>query len=248
MKSVPKTRTYILLRKASPITFQLRSRHKGTQPLLWYDQENEESKALRYLTNQPSIFEDEQKEPYILGSIVFEDGKLTIPHTLPSLQKFLELHPDNEANGGVVFKEYDPEKEHSARVDQEMVKFKAQEAVFSLEPETLEAVGRVMFGARVGSMSISEIKFDLLRRCETDGQTILDLAKDTSVKLVNLAKRALEANLLYVKENGVTLAWGSNKKNIVDLPFGVDHPKAIAQYFQTTEGVELMKNMMTKLT
>ncbi len=52
----------------------LASRNSRRFPLLWFDEEKGEQRALRYARNQQSPFEDEQDGNAILEPIVFEDG------------------------------------------------------------------------------------------------------------------------------------------------------------------------------
>jgi len=56
-----KDRQYYLLGGREPITYTLSSRHTQRYPLLWFDPETNEQRALRYATNQNSPFVDEKK-------------------------------------------------------------------------------------------------------------------------------------------------------------------------------------------
>ena len=94
-------KTYKLKRDAAPLSFMLASRHTKRYPLLWFDENTGENRALRYSRNQKSVFEDEQDGNAILEPIIFEDGFLNVPKNNQVLQKFLTLHPQN----GIKFEE-----------------------------------------------------------------------------------------------------------------------------------------------
>jgi hypothetical protein len=74
MKREVKDRTYRLLRGSVPLAFVLPSKHTRRSPLLYFDEEKNENRVLRYATNQRSPFEDEQDGNAILSPIIFEDG------------------------------------------------------------------------------------------------------------------------------------------------------------------------------
>ena len=55
-----KDRTYYLISERQPITYTLASKHGVRHPLLWFDEEKGYARELRYASNQPSPFIDEQ--------------------------------------------------------------------------------------------------------------------------------------------------------------------------------------------
>ena len=90
-----KDRTYFLTGDRQPLTYTIKSRHTEKYPLLWFDNEKNEQRALRYATNQNSPFIDEQKGEVTLQHIMFKDGTLVVPKEKQALQKLLSLyHPD----------------------------------------------------------------------------------------------------------------------------------------------------------
>ena len=107
VKEDVKNKIYILKNNWRPLTYTLSNRHKPELPLQYFDEKNKTLKSLRYATNQESVFISEQTGEATLGSVVFEKGVLVVPHTNPTLQMFLDLHPKN----GLLFEEFNPEKE-----------------------------------------------------------------------------------------------------------------------------------------
>ncbi len=98
-----KDRNYYLTGNKSPLTYTIPSRHSERVPLLWFDEEKGEQRALRYATNQPSPLVDEQKGEVTLKHIVFRDGTLRVPKHQQALQKMLSLyHPWK----GIKYEEY----------------------------------------------------------------------------------------------------------------------------------------------
>ena len=86
-------KTYRLKRDVAPLSFMIPGRGTNRKPLLYWDEQRGENRALRYARNQKSPFEDEQDGNAIVEPIIFVDGMLRVPRTNPVLQKFLDCHP-----------------------------------------------------------------------------------------------------------------------------------------------------------
>ena len=80
---------YKLKRDAAPLTYMLASRNSARYPLMWFDEEQNINRPLRYAKNQKSPFEDEQDGNAILEPILFEDGILHVPKNNQVLQQIL---------------------------------------------------------------------------------------------------------------------------------------------------------------
>ena len=112
-KSITSIDKVYKLKIGNPLSYTLASRNHPRFPLMWFDEKNNQNRALRYCTNQKSPFEDEQDGNFIIEPIIFEDGFLRVPRTNPVLQQFLHYHPLN----GNIFVEVDKEKDAAAEVD-----------------------------------------------------------------------------------------------------------------------------------
>ena len=79
------------LKIGSPLSYTLASRNHPRFPLMWFDEKNNQNRALRYATNQKSPFEDEQDGNAIIESIVFEDGFLRVPKQILYYNNFFTI-------------------------------------------------------------------------------------------------------------------------------------------------------------
>ncbi|MBC8296414.1 MAG: hypothetical protein H8E55_11525 [Pelagibacterales bacterium] len=114
-----KDRQYYLRGLGSPLTYVLQSKSTRRKPLLWFDEEKNENREMRYASNQNSIFMDEQDSNAILEHIIFEDGVLFVPKTNQPLQKLLSLyHPKK----GRVYEE----KDHVADAKDQLVSIETE--------------------------------------------------------------------------------------------------------------------------
>jgi len=243
-----KERTYLLDGKATPITFQLRSRHTEHRDLQWFDKEYGYPRSMRYVTNQSTIFTDEQNEDNLrLGSIVFDDGKLTVPATNTVLQQFLELHPDNKANGGATFHEFDADKQARSELENEMKGFEAVAVALDMPIEDLEAVARVIFNERVDTMTSGEIKRDVVFFAKNKPDEFTSIANNSNIRMMNLAKKAISLNLIKIADDNVTVKWAVNGKEIVQLPFSKEPVETLAVWMKTNEGLQLVEALAAKM-
>lgn len=238
---------YLLSSTATPISFQLRSRHTIHRPLQWFDPKEGYERSLRYVTNQTTIFEDEQKEFYVLGSIVFEDGKLLVTPHQTILKDFLSKHPDNKANGGHAFYEFDPEVKAQEDLKLELAGYEAIACLLELDIADLEAIGRVYFAANVDQLTSGELKRDLIKKAKENPKKFMELANDSDVKMLNLVNRVIDYGLVKIKDDSVSVVWAANGKHITKLPFSTDPNLTFASYLKTDEGVELQKAFALKL-
>lgn len=240
-----KDRTYLVKGTNQPLTLKIPSRHTTRHALLWYDNEKNEQREIRYATNQNSPFKDEQKGEATLGHIVFKDGSLTVRKKEQSLQKILSLyHPLLN----VKYKELDTvEDAKDELVDLEM-EIDALNIARNIDIDQAEAILRVEMGSKVSEMSSKEIKRDLLIFAKQDAKLFIDLAKDDNVQLRNFAIKATEAGIIHLADDQRTFKWSSNNKKLMTVPFD-EHPyAAMAAFFKTDEGLEIYKSIEKKLS
>lgn len=248
-----KDRRYVLVSKATPVSFQLRSRHTEHQTLTFFDEEMGYPRALRYVTNQNTFFMDEQVEPFNLGVILFEDGELRVPAQQTVLQKFLAIHPDNQSNKedgrGGIFKELDVEQIAKQSLEREMAEHDALGLIFTMSPEDLEAVARVVLGSKIDSMDSYSVRRDLVLKAKEKGQAeeIIRLANDPVTKNKNIAKRAIDANLIKLNSDGMTVVWGDTGETICVLQASTDFLDSFAKYMRTDHGMTVLDQLLHKL-
>jgi len=239
--SAEKDRTYVLKKKNPPMQFFLRNRHKKQSPLQYYDEDGRILRSLCYSSNQISIFEDEQQGDVILGSVIFVNGKLTVPKTNPQLQKFLEVTPDN----GLVFEEFKPDEIAEKQITELELEMEALKVAMELKPAEMESIALTIFGSNVLKKKTAEIKRDLFVYAKDEPEHFLELASDDLTKLKGLAVRAESLNLCQYKSN----AFYNNDSLLCKVPFDeTDKYNTIARWMSTTdEGKAFLKFIETKI-
>lgn len=245
-KLVIEDKMYVLKRKSFPMSLMLNSRNTARKPLLYFNEETGENRALRYAKNQKSPFEDEQDGNAILETIVFEDGVLAVPKNNQVLQKFLAYHPEN----GSLFEELDTKKDASDQIDWMMVQLEAQNAAINLDLSTREAIGRIVLGSHIDRLSSEELKRDVLLYARNSPEDFLQMINDPELRLQNIAAKAFQDNLFVLKNNSRDIYFNmlDNKKKLMGIPFGDQPVKLLTAYLQSDEGLDLYKVLEKRYT
>lgn len=233
------------LKIGSPLSYTLASRNHPRFSLMWYDEKNNQNRALRYAVNQKSPFEDEQDGNVIIEPIIFEDGFLSVPKTNPVLQAFLQYHPLN----GNIYEEVNKEKDASEEVNDLNMEVDALVEARQLSLEQIETLTRVMFGKDPSMVSTAELKRDILVFAKTNPKEFLNILNDPELKFQSKVRRFFEEKLLILR-NGEKEVWfntSSNKKKMLSVPFGEDPYEMAGHFLQSDEGIDSLKMLETVL-
>jgi len=230
---------YKLLGEEAPLSFMLASRNSRRFPLLWFDEEKGEQRALRYARNQQSPFEDEQDGNAILEPIVFEDGFLSVPKSNQSLQKFLDLHPAKDVKYSVI----DKAKEASEIVQDLNTEVDALIAARELTIDQVEAITRVAFGTDPSSVTSTELRRDILLFARREPQGFLNILGDSTLMIDSLVQSFFDKGILTFRKNKKEVFFNTptNKKRMLTIPFGEDPLYVVSSYLQSDEGIEVLE-------
>jgi hypothetical protein len=239
VKLSPVDRIYKLKNDAAPLSFTLPSRNTRRYPLLWYDEDNNVNRPLRYAINQKSPFEDEQDGNAIVEPVIFESGFLRVPKNNPVLQQFLYYHPLN----GRSFEEVNHEKDASKEVEILNAEVDALVLARELGIEQMETVYRVMIGKDPSRVTTAELKRDILIMAKQDPRGFINVINDPMLKLQSTVHKFFEQKLLTFR-NGQKEVWfntTTNKKKMLLVPYGEDPYATVAMFFKSDEGIDALK-------
>ena len=239
-----KDRTYVLTGNRSPISWTIQTKHTARKPLLYFDEATGINREIRYATNQRSLFVDNQDGAVTLSHVMFLDGVLYVPKEEQNLQKLLSLyHPERNK----LWEEVDEVREAEDEIDVLELELEALNLVNEIDIEHLEAIMRTELGSTVASLSSKELKRDAYRFAKSQPVLFLELVQDEDIKLRNLANRAVEVGILQLTDDNTVFKFANGKK-VLTVPFEQHPYVALAQYFKTDEGVDLMKSITKKLS
>lgn len=236
---IVKDRTYRLKAKAAPLSFTIASRNSKRFPLLWYDEQNNVNRPLRYAVNQKSPFEDEQDGHAIIESITFERGLLYVPKNNPVLQEFLHYHPQN----GVLFEEIDNEADAQKQIEYLNVEVDALIKAKSLTIDELETVSRVLFGKDASNTSTAELKRDILIYARNYPSDFLEALSDPMLELQSKVHVFFDKGLLTFRKGNKEVWYNtnSNKNKMLNVPYGEDPYVLVSTFLKTDDGIESLK-------
>jgi hypothetical protein len=223
----------------SPLSYSLASRNHPRFPLMWFDENKNQNRPLRYAVNQKSPFEDEQDGNAIVEPIIFEDGFLSVSKTNPVLQEFLHYHPLN----GIVFAEVDEQKEAEAEVADMNIEIDALIAARELNIEQIETLTRVMFGKDPSLYPSDILKRDILVYAKSEPSEFLNILNDPQLQYQSKVRLFFENKLLALRNNDreVWFNTSTNKKKMISVPFGEDPYEMAGHYLQSDEGLDALK-------
>jgi hypothetical protein len=233
------------LKIGTPLSYTLASRNHPRFPLMWYDEKNNQNRALRYAVNQKSPFEDEQDGNAIIEPIIFEDGFLSVPKTNPVLQLFLYYHPLN----GSIFTEIDKEKDASSEMEDLNYEVDALIAARELSIDQVETLTRVMFGKDPSIISSAELKRDILIFAKRYPRDFLNILNDPELKFQAKVRLFFEKKLLVLRNSDKEVWYNTptNKKKMVSIPFGQDPYEIVEHFLQSDDGLDSLKMLEATL-
>lgn len=245
MKHNLKDKIYYLKDGSEPISFVLQSRSGKRAPLIWFDEEKQVNRALRYARNQKSPFEDEQDEHAIVEPIVFENGELRVDKTNVVLQRFLEMHPAF----GKVFLEFNSERE--AKKDLEMFDQEVEALIAAKEMsiEQCEDFLRGVVGGKVDNMTSQEIRRDVRVYARSNPYEFLTLTGDPSVRMKSNIIKFFETKMIQTRNQERDIYWNlpDNKKKLATLPEDVSKEDFLFEYFTSEENHPVYSRMLKEL-
>ena len=230
--------------EGNPLLYVIPSRHTRRKPLLYFNKETGVQEEIKYATNQTSPLVSEQKGQATLGHIAFRSGTLVVPARKQNLQKLLSLyHPLK----GVIYKEHDEVKNANADLEYLEAEVEALVASKQIEIDQAEAILRVEQGSGVSKMSSKEIRRDVMLMARNNPYLFLELLQDDSVQLRDLGVKATEAGIIKLSPDNRVFSWASNGRKLFSVPFE-EHPySALASWFKTDEGMEVLITIQKKL-
>lgn len=231
------SKLYKLIGGSAPMSFMLASRNTTARRLYYFD--GKVNRELRYARNQKSPFVDEQDGNFILEPIIFEDGFLKVEDTNPVLQRFLEIHPDN----GALFVEVDNKRDAEKELSYLEMEADALTKARSLDFPMMENIARIALSIDPSRISSQELRRDIIVFARNNPEEFLSVVNDPNVAHNGFVARLFNYGVLSVKRNSVHYNLPNNKSKMLVIPTGQDAQEAVASYFLTEEGIEVMATL-----
>ena len=210
--------------------------------------------TMRYSPYAESIWKSEQHPDSVmqLEPIVIE-GEKVVPVTNELLVEFLDAHPNNEANGGSVFRKRNIEAIADDQTEKDdfitRVRYRIMES--ASEPskqESLRAVGRTMgYTKEAKNPDLKYLKARLGQFMDEDpynhARRIHDMFDDPISKAISDIKLAVDMKELAYSSNNGNVKWTGNSEIITVIPAGKDWEKEFAAFILSPEGFDYKKEL-----
>lgn len=198
----------------------------------YYDEASDQVRKARYCSSEPSIFADEQAENPVKSPVMFTKGKLWVDKTKPNLKKFLDLHPQNEANGGALFRRVDFVKKAEVSIDSELL---TADAVILIRTKPVDELLTVATAYGMDTdRDFAEIKHDLMVRAKANPEGFIKSFDDPSVRMRAKVKKAVDYQVLKVNDDSVR--WYDTNSLILSVPAGMDGVDVMVRHLLTDKG------------
>lgn len=211
-------------------------------------------RKMRYSPYAESIWKDKQTdvEAMQIEPIVIE-GELVVPTSDTLKNEFLDRHPDNEANGGKIFRKRDlgfiadkgiEKTEFVAKVQMRII----TSATDPKLQEDLRAVGRAMgFTASANNPDLKFLKQDLFAFIDANpyqhALKVHDKFDDPVSKTISDIKLAVDMGELVYNSSSNIVKWAGHKDVITVIPSGKDWDKELAAFLLSPEGFDYKKEL-----
>ncbi len=212
-------------------------------------------RAIRYSRSATSIWKDEQSnsgEHVILEPIIIEGELIVNIHEDPMLIEFLDMHPNNEANGGQTFRKRNVTKIAQENVDVEEfitdVRYKIKEKLSNVaNQEEVRAIGRVLGYAEANYSDLNLLKKRLYEYINLNpyinAKKINDKFDDPVTKAMSNIRRAVDVGELVYSNSSNQVKWAGSQKHILVIPEGKEWLKHFAAYILSPDGFDVGKEL-----
>ena len=196
-----------------------------------YDKEQDTIRAIRYCSNEPSIYLDEQSQNAIREHIVFKDKTLIVPANKPNLQMYLDAHPGNKANGGNTFFEVNTER---------------HDAVSLVRDKSIDDLLPVAMYMNINiEQKNQEIRRELLMEAKANPKAFIEMFDNPMVKIRSAVKQAVDFQILRSRPDG--MYWFDTNRLILACPAGQEPVDVMTRFCLTEKGASVYDEVLNRL-
>ncbi len=211
--------------------------------VMHFDRAKNKQVALRYCPNEPSVYRDEQNDSSPKGGIVFREGRLFVSEDQQNLRSFLEMHPDNVANGGSTFRKVD----HAALAKKELEgDFLYADAVNLIRTKPVDEIMSVATAFAINTdRMVDEVRHDLLVFAKKNPKAFIEAFDNPVIETKAKVKKAMKYNV--ISHNGGHIVWTDTNKHIIAVPAGKDPVDIFVRYCMTESGSVVLNEIERQL-
>lgn len=233
---IPKV--YQTLGNKGGIFLKLRSKN-----ITVFDEGTNSVRQIRYCPGEASIFVDEQSPVSKLEHVVFENKIITVPYDKPNLRAFLDMHPDNKANGGSVFELANNDKRDEVELENE---FAVTDAIYLIKSKSIDDLLPIALALNIKTdQSDLSIKRALVQQAKKSPSKFMSLVDSPMVMARTTVVQSLDFQIVEERNGGVV--WFDTGKLIVSVPVGQDKVEVLTRFVMTDKGSTVLSELERQL-
>lgn len=209
-----------------------------------YDKESGRVRGLRYCPAENSVWIDEQSSNATVEQVVFNEKMLFVPVEKPNLLKFLQMHPGNKANGGMLFYEPEPKEKVAEKSLEE--EFMVNDAIAMIKNRPIDELLPVAMALNIDTNQKDiTIKQSLVRQAKGNPEKFMSLFDSPMVNARSVVMQAFDFQIVDSKNGGVV--WFDTGKLIVSVPVGQDKVDVLTRFVMTDKGSTILSELERQL-
>jgi len=174
---------------------------------------------------------------------VFREGRIFVPEDQQNLRDFLDMHPDNEANGGSIFRKIDHASLAKEKIEVDFLYADAVNLVRSKPVDEIVSVATA-FAVNTDRM-VDEVRHDLLVFAKKNPKAFIEAFDNPVIETKAKVKRAMKYNLISHKSGHIV--WTDTNKHIIAVPAGKDPVDIFVRYCMTETGSVVLDEIERQL-
>jgi len=208
-----------------------------------YDSEKDTVRSIRYCSNEPSIYVDEQSQNGRRAQIIFVDKMLGVPASQPNLQDYLDKHPGNVKNGGTTFFEINHEQKTDTLIQDE---FLIHDAISLIREKSIDELIPVILYLGISlEQRNQEIRRELLIEAKSNPKAFIELFDNPLVRMRASISLAASHGILRINQDGVF--WTDSNRLILATPVGQDGVDMMTKFCLSEKGSLVHQEILKRL-
>jgi hypothetical protein len=196
------------------------------------DPETKKIRALRYCPHLAQV-----------GQVLFDKKYLTVYPDQPNLSAFLDNHPDNKANGGILFQLMNKEETFEADIESE---FKINDAISIIKSRPLDELLPVALALNINTNQKDlAVKHALIKIAKSNPDKFLGTIDSPMVNARSTVSQSLDFQVIEERKGAVV--WFDTGKMIVSVPVGQDAVEVMTRFVMTDKGSTVLSELERQL-
>lgn len=247
----PISKIYKLKSGRQPLSFTLNV-GRDMKLLVW-DEQKEQSRAIRHCPNERTIYLDKQnKDTAVVEPIVFLKGFYFTDERKAYTQEFLEAMPKFNVLYELVNAEGNAKK--LINVEDLIIDIKQairEKSKSEMGIEEIRAIVSVLTSDPLGAskMTPSELRFAAYGSVDknpnrfTDDTGRVNIFEDSQIKRTAMAQHAFLSGIIQPSVDGREVMWSDNKATICTIPPGLGYMAVFSDFLATEEGITVAREL-----